>query len=63
MVKNRKLNGLIAIIKKHKYSKDDLIVEAESLENYGEYVHCSLFGYSASEIREAIHVLDGRKEL
>ena len=60
---NAQLNGLIAIIKKHKYSKDDLIVEAESLENYGENVHCSLFGYSASEIREAIHVLDGRKEI
>lgn len=60
---NGHLNGLIAIIRKYKYSKDDLMLEVDSLENYGEYVHCSLFGYSASEIREAIHVLDSRKEI
>ena len=60
---NGHLNGLIAIIRKHKYSKDDLMIEVDSLENYGEYVHCSLVGYSTSEIREAIHVLDIRKEI
>lgn len=35
-----------------KYSDDELITEAECLEEYGEYVHMELLGFSAKEIRD-----------
>ncbi|MGN0264404.1 MAG: hypothetical protein ACI4DX_08485 [Oliverpabstia sp.] len=37
-----------------KYSDDELITEAECLEEYGEYVHMELLGYSSKEIRDFV---------
>lgn len=37
-----------------KYSDDELITEAECLEEYGEYVHMKLLGFSAKEIRDFV---------
>lgn len=33
------------------YNKDDLIIEAETLESTGEYLHIELAGYSPDELR------------
>ena len=35
----------------HRYSKDELIIEAESLDECGEYLHFDLMGYTAAELR------------
>ena len=35
-----------------KYSRDELILEAETVEEYGEYIHMDLMGYTAEELRE-----------
>lgn len=37
----------------HRYSKDELIIEAECLDEYGEYLHFDLMGYTAAELRLA----------
>ena len=37
-----------------KYSDDELITEAECLEEYGEYAHMELLGFSAKEIRDFV---------
>ena len=37
-----------------KFSDDELITEAECLEEYGEYVHMKLLGFSAKEIRDFV---------
>lgn len=34
-----------------RFSKDELIQEAECLEEYGEYLHIPLMGYSPEELR------------
>ncbi len=33
-------------------SADDLIIVAEALEEYGEYLHACLIGYGADELRK-----------
>ena len=35
-----------------KYGSDALIIEAETLEECGEYLHMSLMGHSPEELRE-----------
>ena len=47
------LNELLNIIKRCSMNKDDVIQEAELVEEYGEYYHISLMGYSAEELRAA----------
>ena len=37
-----------------KFSDDELITEAECLEEYGEYAHMELLGFSAKEIRDFV---------
>lgn len=37
-----------------KYSDDELITEAECLEEYGEYIHMELLGFSSKEIRDFV---------
>lgn len=34
-------------------TKDDLYMEAECVEEYGEWIHMPLMGYSADDLREA----------
>lgn len=47
------LNELLSIIKRCNISKDDVIREAELVEEYGEWYHMSLMGYSETELRQA----------
>ena len=35
-----------------KYTKDELIIEAETLEECGEYLHYDLMGYTPEELRK-----------
>lgn len=34
-----------------KYTSDELFMEAECVEEYGEWIHLDLMGYSADELR------------
>lgn len=36
-----------------KYNTDELIMEAETLEATGEYLHMDLVGYTPEELRKA----------
>lgn len=38
-------------------TKDDLLMEAEMLERYGEYLHISFIGYTAKELREVANTI------
>ncbi|MBQ6856957.1 MAG: hypothetical protein IJO13_07610 [Lachnospiraceae bacterium] len=38
-----------------KYSKVELLEEAECVEKYGEWIHLDLMGYSAEELRKAAY--------
>lgn len=35
-----------------RFTKDELLQEAECVEEYGEWMHMSLIGYSAEELRK-----------
>lgn len=39
-----------------KYTKDELIIEAETLEECGEYLHMDLVGYTVEQLREAAEI-------
>ena len=41
------------IIARCHITMDDLYMEAECVEEYGEWMHMSLMGYSADRLREA----------
>lgn len=41
------------IIARCRITKDDLYMEAECVEEYGEWIHMSLMGYSTDDLREA----------
>ena len=41
------------IITRCHITKDDLYMEAECVEEYGEWMHMPLMGYSADSLREA----------
>lgn len=43
---------LMKMIKKIGLKKGDVLVEAECVEEYGEYQYPALMGYSAEELRE-----------
>ena len=47
------LKELLNIIEKCKMDKNDVIREAELVEEYGEWYHMSLMGYSETELRQA----------
>lgn len=51
------LGKLMKIIKENKMSKDDVLSEAECVEDYGEWIHMSLIGYSADELRKAANMM------
>lgn len=51
------MEELLAIIKKIKITKDDVLQEAECVEEYGEWLHMSLIGYSPEELREAAKLM------
>jgi hypothetical protein len=45
-----------------KYSADELIIEAETLEECGEYLHFSLIGYSAKTLREMAELAKNKEK-
>ena len=47
------MDELIKIIKRLRLTKSDLLMEAECIEEYGEWMHMALLGYDADELREA----------
>lgn len=46
-------NELDQIIKDRNLSKSDVAMEAEAVEEYGEWIHMDLMGYSSEELYEA----------
>lgn len=44
---------LLETINKLHMSKDDVIMEAECVENYNEWLHMALMGYSSEELMDA----------
>jgi len=44
-----------------KFTADELIMEAECLEEYGEYLHVALIGYSAEELRRYADLVNDHK--
>jgi hypothetical protein len=51
------LDELLSIIKRCNMDKNDVIQEAELIEECGEYYHVSLIGYSAEELRTAANTM------
>lgn len=47
------MEELIKIAKKHGLTRDDLLSEADTVEECGEWLHMCLLGYSPEELREA----------
>ena len=39
------------------FTRDQLIIEAETLEECGEYLHVELMGYSPKELRAAAMII------
>lgn len=48
---------ILEIAKKAQLTSDDLFLEAECVEEYGEWSHLSLMGYSAEDLSEAARVM------
>jgi hypothetical protein len=55
---------IIKIAQRCGLNRDDLIIEAETVEECGEYLHMSLLGYSPEDLRSAASELpdDGLKD-
>lgn len=47
------MDNLANIIKRLRLTKDEVIQEAELVEETGEYLHVSLMGYCPETLREA----------
>lgn len=56
------IEGLVNKIKACCLDLDDLLVEAESIDSYGEYIHMFLLGYASDEIREAVRIIRAENE-
>lgn len=51
------MEELLRIIKKLGLSKDEVIQEAECVEEYEEWIHIRLLGYSAKMLRQAAELI------
>ncbi len=51
------MDELKKIVKRLGLSKDDLIQEAELVEEYGEYFHMALVGYRPEAMRDLTETL------
>jgi len=56
------IEGLVNKIKACCLDLDDLLVEAESIDSYGESIHMFLLGYTGDEIREAVRIVRAENE-
>ena len=54
---SRQFIELFQLITKLRMSKDDVIREAELVEEYGEWYHMSLMGYAEDELRAVADVM------
>lgn len=55
---DKMMEGLMECIGKMRLTRDDVILEAECLEEYGEYIHMGLMGYSAETLRKAADLME-----
>lgn len=56
------MNELLSIIKKLGLSKDEVLQEAECVEEYQEWIHMDLIGYSAIELRQVAELIGEKLE-
>lgn len=56
------MNELLSIIKKLGLSKDEILQEAECVEEYQEWIHMDLIGYSAEELRQVAELISEKME-
>lgn len=54
---NETSKKIIEIANKHGLTSDDLYIEAELREEYGEFQYFTLMDYSAEELKEAAAIL------
>lgn len=52
------MDELMEQIEKMRLTRDDVILEAECLEEYGEYIHMGLMGYSIKTLRRAADLME-----
>lgn len=53
----KEFKELLGIIQRLRMTVDDVIREAELVEEYGEWYHMSLMGYSGEELRQAAEAM------
>lgn len=51
------MEELLRTIKKLRMTKDDVLREAQCVEDCGEWLHMSLMGYFEDELREAAEMM------
>ena len=56
------MKELLSIIKKLGLSKDEILQEAECVEEYQEWIHMDLIGYSAEELRQVGDLISEKME-
>ncbi len=56
------MKELLSIIKKLGLSKDEILQEAECVEEYQEWIHMDLIGYSAEELRQVGELISEKME-
>lgn len=56
------MKELLSIIKKLGLSKDEILHEAECVEEYQEWIHMDLIGYSAEELRQVGELISEKME-
>lgn len=56
------MKELLSIIKKLDLSQDEVLQEAECVEEYQEWIHMDLIGYSAEELRQVAELISEKME-
>lgn len=56
------MKELLSIIKKLGLSKDEILQEAECVEEYQEWIHMDLIGYSAEKLRQVAELISEKME-
>ena len=51
------MEELLGIIKKLNMDRDDVIMEAECVEEYGSWIHMELMWYTAEQLFEAADMM------
>lgn len=51
------MEELLITIKKNNLTKKDLLLEAQCVEDYGEWMHMCLLGFSADMLRQAVKLI------